>query len=124
AVNAMQDAVVLANCIYNMPDSKPASITAAFREYRRQRYPRALSAFKRSRGWMDICYGMTWRDRLIRLIFNYTPYWIQRRALMRVAGYRPQVAWLPLAENRGYTPVLPQEGRRKFDEEDTQPRAV
>ncbi|KAI1293403.1 hypothetical protein EDD11_008426 [Mortierella claussenii] len=125
AINAMQDAVVLANCIYNMPDSKPASITAAFREFHRQRYPRALQEFKRSRTWMSVGYGVTLKDRLIRhVLFNYIPSWIERRILMRNSGYRPQIAWLPLAENRGYAPVLPQECRRKIDEEVTQPRVV
>ncbi|KAI1295209.1 hypothetical protein EDD11_007957 [Mortierella claussenii] len=125
AVNAMQDAVVLANCIYNMPNSKPASITAAFREFHGQRYPRALQEFKHSRTWMSMCYGVTWGERLIRqILFNYIPSWVQRRVFMGNAGYRPQIAWLPLAENRGYAPVLPQEGRRKIDEEETQPRVV
>ncbi|KAI1291304.1 hypothetical protein EDD11_009019 [Mortierella claussenii] len=125
AINAMQDAVVLANCIYNMPDSKPASITAAFQEFHRQRYSRALEAFKLTRTWMNIYYGMTWGERLIRqILFNYIPSWVQRRVLMRNVGYRPQIAWLPLVENRGYAPVLPQEGRRKIEEEDAQPRVV
>ncbi|KAI1295208.1 hypothetical protein EDD11_007956 [Mortierella claussenii] len=125
AVNAMQDAVVLANCIYNMPDSKPASITAAFQEFHRQRYPRAFAAFKSSSAWTKIGFGKEWVDRIMRyIILNCIPGWIQRRVFIKGAEYRPQIAWLPLAENRGYAPVLPQECRRKIDEEVTQPRVV
>ncbi|KAF9365956.1 hypothetical protein BGX34_007315 [Mortierella sp. NVP85] len=48
AVNAMQDAVVLANCIYNMEDASQSSITAAFQEYYRQRYPLLDAQIKHS----------------------------------------------------------------------------
>jgi 2-polyprenyl-6-methoxyphenol hydroxylase-like FAD-dependent oxidoreductase len=48
AVNAMLDAVVLANCIYNMTEVAPSSITSVFEEYYKQRYPRLHFQFKRS----------------------------------------------------------------------------
>jgi hypothetical protein len=48
AVNAMHDAVVLANCIYNMTDSTSEGITAAFKEYYDQRHPRLDAQIKRS----------------------------------------------------------------------------
>ena len=48
----MHDAVVLANCIYEMKDSSPTSIATAFEEYYEQRYYRLESHFKRSKTWM------------------------------------------------------------------------
>ncbi|KAF9201687.1 hypothetical protein BGZ49_008087, partial [Haplosporangium sp. Z 27] len=47
-VNAIQDAVVLSNCIYDMPDSSPRSIAMAFQEYFEQRYQHAKKVFKSS----------------------------------------------------------------------------
>ncbi|KAF9391209.1 hypothetical protein BGX21_011291 [Mortierella sp. AD011] len=41
AVMAIKDAVVLANCIYNMKDGSDKSIKAAFASYHKQRYPEA-----------------------------------------------------------------------------------
>lgn len=38
AVNAMQDAVILANCLYDLKDNTQKSITAAFKSYYDQRY--------------------------------------------------------------------------------------
>ncbi|KAG0247439.1 hypothetical protein BG011_001472, partial [Mortierella polycephala] len=49
AINAMQDAVILANCLYDFEDSTPAGITAAFQDYRNQRYPRARAMSANSR---------------------------------------------------------------------------
>ncbi|KAI7817028.1 hypothetical protein BC939DRAFT_467185 [Gamsiella multidivaricata] len=48
AVNAMFDAVVLANCIYNMPDASASSIAGAFQEYYKQRFIRTELQFERS----------------------------------------------------------------------------
>jgi hypothetical protein len=57
AVNAMHDAVVLANALYNMPDSTPRSITAAFQEYYDQRYPRLDTQIKRSKSLQPVMGG-------------------------------------------------------------------
>ncbi|KAF9931104.1 hypothetical protein BGZ65_005053 [Modicella reniformis] len=113
AVNAMQDAVVLANCLYNMPDSRPSTITAAFQEYFRQRSDRAAMQVDRSRIWGKIMSGHTWSDRLARhLLLNYIPYWFQLQTSIKTFEYRPQIAWLPLAKERGTGHALPQEGKR------------
>lgn len=55
-------------------------------------------------------------QRLTRhLIFNYIPQWIQDEQFIKACEYRPQIAWLPLAPNRGTGHVLPQEGKRIED---------
>ncbi|KAG0006800.1 hypothetical protein BGZ65_003448 [Modicella reniformis] len=91
AVNAMQDSVVLANCIYNMTQVTPQSITSVFEEYYRQRYPRLDAQSKRSQLMSFIMGG-------------------KARGHVKAFEYRPQVAWLPLIPNRGTGYVLPQEG--------------
>ncbi|KAF9935599.1 hypothetical protein BGZ65_003247, partial [Modicella reniformis] len=57
AVNAMQDAVVLANCIYNMTDNAQSSITAAFKEYHGQRHHRLEGQIKRSQAMTALMGG-------------------------------------------------------------------
>ena len=42
AMNAMMDAISLANAIYDMEDSSPASVTKAFKLYYNERYPHAV----------------------------------------------------------------------------------
>ncbi|KAG0009213.1 hypothetical protein BGZ80_002626 [Entomortierella chlamydospora] len=87
AANAIHDAIALANCLYNMTDSSLQSINTAFKEYYAQRHDRVEEVFKRSHFMSKLLNGQN-------------------------SEYRPQVAWLPLIENRGNGTTLPQEGRR------------
>ncbi|KAF9096063.1 hypothetical protein BGX27_001175 [Mortierella sp. AM989] len=110
ARNAIFDAIVLANCIYGMPDSSPKSIEAVFKEYHRQRHRLVESAYDRSVGFSKILNGQYWHERLLRHVaLNLTPDWLMKKDFQEANIYRPQVAWLPLIENRGNGPVLPQE---------------
>ncbi|KAI1311585.1 hypothetical protein EDD11_003360 [Mortierella claussenii] len=116
AVNAMEDAVAIANCIYNLPETSSESIHSAFKEYYRQRYDRALSSFEYSRTMTRVLFGHTWKERLMRqLAIKYMPDWLRERMAIEQYAYRPQVAWLPLAPNRGRGHVLAQEGKRIAD---------
>ncbi|KAF9103330.1 hypothetical protein BGX27_010628 [Mortierella sp. AM989] len=114
ALNAICDAIVLANNIYTMPDSSHKSIKAVFKEYYRQRYHRAEYAYDRSVGMSKILNGQYWHERLLRqAVLNFTPAWLMKRDMEEANIYRPQVAWLPLIKNRGSGPVHPQEFKRK-----------
>ncbi|KAF8938587.1 hypothetical protein BGZ58_000623 [Dissophora ornata] len=125
AVNAMHDSIVLANCFYNMTDTSQQSITAAFEEYYKQRFRRAEVQFERSSSMSRTCSGQTWKDRVLRnVLLNYVPDWMQQISFNKTFQYRPQIAWLPLAENRGTIRVQPQEGdRRPLSEELMKARA-
>ncbi|KAF9365957.1 hypothetical protein BGX34_007316 [Mortierella sp. NVP85] len=115
AVNAMHDAVVLANCIYNMTDTTSEGITAAFKEYYDQRHPRLDAQIKRSQSLSALMGGETWYQRLSRHVaLNYMPKFILESDFIRSMEYRPQIAWLPLVPNRGRGHVLPQEGKREL----------
>ncbi|KAG0222139.1 hypothetical protein B0O80DRAFT_500784 [Mortierella sp. GBAus27b] len=115
AVNAMHDAVVLANCIYNMTDNSRPSITEAFKEYHGQRFHRLDDQFKRSQTMMAVMSGKTWVQRMTRhAMLNYVPRWAQDRDFIKSMEYRPQVAWLPLVPNRGVGKVQPQDGKREL----------
>ncbi|KAF9103328.1 hypothetical protein BGX27_010626 [Mortierella sp. AM989] len=114
ALNAICDAIALANCIYSMPDCTSKSIEAVFKEYYRQRYHRAEHAYQRSVEFSKILNGQNWHERLLRYaILNFTPNWLMIKEFNEGNAYRPQVAWLPLIENRGTGPVIPQEFQRE-----------
>ncbi|KAI1310825.1 hypothetical protein EDD11_003641 [Mortierella claussenii] len=125
AVNAMQDAVVLVNCLFNMPDISAVSIQAALEDYYKQRYHRADMQFERSKSMAKIMTGQTWAERAMRhAIFNYTPDWVVQRGFAKTFEYRPQIAWLPLAENKGHGKVLPQECKRRIIDKKNQAAVV
>ncbi|KAF9103327.1 hypothetical protein BGX27_010625 [Mortierella sp. AM989] len=108
--NAIFDAIVLANCIYKMPDCSSKSIEAVFKEYYRQRYPHAEHAYEQSVGMSKVLNGQNWHERLLRyVVLNYVPSWLLEKQHDVAMKYRPQIAWLPLIENRGNGPVFPQE---------------
>ncbi|KAF9351036.1 hypothetical protein BGX26_010864 [Mortierella sp. AD094] len=112
AVMAMKDAVVLANCIYNMRDNSDKSIKTAFASYYRQRYLEADTIIKSSSIYTKLMFGHTWVDRLLRkIVINYIPDWLKMKEIDNGLANRPQINWLPLVENRGSGHVLPQEGR-------------
>jgi hypothetical protein len=49
AVSAMQDAVTLANCIYELPENPTrAEIAKVFKDYQTERYPLAKNAYDTS----------------------------------------------------------------------------
>ncbi|KAG0003832.1 hypothetical protein BGZ80_005729 [Entomortierella chlamydospora] len=112
AVTAMKDAVVLANCLYNMNDTSEKSIETAFANYYRQRYSDAEYMAKSSAIITNVMYGHRWTDRLLRkVISSYLPNWVKTKGGVVRYSNRPQINWLPLVENPDQGYVLPQEGR-------------
>ncbi|KAG0231043.1 hypothetical protein BGX31_005655 [Mortierella sp. GBA43] len=125
AVNAMHDAIVLANSIYNMKDASQSSITSVFEEYYDQRYPRLDAQYKRSQALSAITTGQRWTQRLLRhLMLNYVPKWMQEKDFVKSMEYRPQLAWLPLTPNRGSGHVLPQDFKQRLYKEQKDTDAV
>lgn len=57
AINALQDAVVLANCIYDIASVTSENIHDAFADYRSQRYPKAKYQMDKSKVMATIQYG-------------------------------------------------------------------
>ncbi|KAF9426460.1 hypothetical protein BGZ76_002757 [Entomortierella beljakovae] len=109
ACNALYDAVILANCLYAMKDSSAKSITLAFDEYYTERFEYANFAFNSSTGMAKLLNGQKFSERLFRkFVLNCIPTWAFNASFAKAAGYRPQVAWLPLVENRGNRKAFPQ----------------
>ncbi|KAG0262252.1 hypothetical protein BG011_000158 [Mortierella polycephala] len=97
AVNAFQDAVILANCIYEMSSVTHENISAALKDYRSQRYPHAKYEIDKTRVMGKMLYGQT-------------------EQFLKDASYRPQCNFLPHMKNRGSVPVLEQKRSEKYNQ--------
>ncbi|KAG0286960.1 hypothetical protein BGZ96_009054 [Linnemannia gamsii] len=108
AVNAMQDAVVLANCLYDLTDLSPESLTAAFEDYRSQRFREAKKQVVNSKMNARVSSGQSLIEKIVRhLVLNFIPASVMARQFSRAAAYRPQVAYLPQVVERGSIKALP-----------------
>ncbi|KAF9115434.1 hypothetical protein BGX27_007809 [Mortierella sp. AM989] len=121
AINAMQDAVIVANCIYDLESVSHKKIVAALNDYKSQRYAHAKKQVQISSMVGKILYGQTWFEKFMRkAVFNWIPRSFEERSFIKSAAYRPQVNFLPFAENRTNLKVLPQ----KLSSRQTEQRQV
>ncbi|KAF8965992.1 hypothetical protein BGZ46_000468 [Entomortierella lignicola] len=110
ARNAMDDAIVLANCLYFMKEPSEKNIKSAFASYYRQRYHHAEARFNSSNFTSKILNGQKRSERFLRkIVLNYVPDWLIRWEVNSTMAYRQQIAWLPLIRDRGEVPMLPQD---------------
>jgi hypothetical protein len=90
AVNALQDAVILANCLYDLKDESQRSITDAFQSYYNQRYKHAKAHYESSKLYMKLIGGLTWTDRLARtIVLEYLPQSILQSDILENSKKRP-----------------------------------
>ncbi|KAF9090102.1 hypothetical protein BGX29_011677 [Mortierella sp. GBA35] len=118
AMNAMQDAAILANCIYDLEDLRPESITNAFRDYKEQRYAQAKKQIVNSKINARISSGQTRTERLVRhMVLNLLPRSIQNKQFSKDAAYRPQCTFLERIPDKGSIPSLPQKPSWRYQAE-------
>ncbi|KAG0205652.1 hypothetical protein BGX28_002768 [Mortierella sp. GBA30] len=123
AVNAMQDAVILANCLYDLSSVTLEGISDALKDYRDQRYSHVLAQYEASKRNAKIMYGQTWWERLARnIVFKYLPESARTKNLVHELSYRPQATFIPQVPNRGTSEVIPQKQSKKY--EDVQKQAT
>ncbi|KAK3841745.1 MAG: hypothetical protein J3R72DRAFT_475402 [Linnemannia gamsii] len=123
ALNAMMDACVLANTIYEITSATPQNITAALKEYYEIRYSHAKSELQASQRMAKVLAGQTWADNLMRkIVLGYLPKSIQQKNTENGLRYRPQLAFLPQVECRGTVPALPQMVSKRYLAEQHQPK--
>ncbi|KAG0006942.1 hypothetical protein BGZ65_001429 [Modicella reniformis] len=121
--NEIHDAIVLANCLLELKDLGLKNITGAFRDYYEQRYPRVKSQFSSSRATTKLVIGQSFSERLTRYAYlNWVPSSVRQRMFDDNAAYRPQVSFIPKAENRGTTAVIPMKPTRRWTEEEVSRR--
>ncbi|KAF9343688.1 hypothetical protein BGX26_005352, partial [Mortierella sp. AD094] len=103
AVNAMLDAVILANAIYEIAkDATYDNIISAFKEYYSERFPQAKADLDSSKRVASLVSGQTWTDNIMRKItLNLMPSSMMNMAFVKTLAYRPQASFLPKIEYRG-----------------------
>ncbi|KAF9343790.1 hypothetical protein BGX26_005197 [Mortierella sp. AD094] len=114
-LNAMMDAVSLANALYEMPSCSPKYVKAAFETYYKERYATMTSELAASQQMSAVMAGQSRWDSFIRhLMLSYAPKWFQQKNVEYEASYRPQATFLPMVENRGTLPVKKQKESKKY----------
>ncbi|KAF9916735.1 hypothetical protein FBU30_001176 [Linnemannia zychae] len=109
AVNAMQDAVLLSNHIYDTRPTSYENIKAALKEYREERFDAVKDQYPQSYISAKLQYGHTLLERIIRqVVFNYLPNSLKDKQLRKDTAYRPQANFLPQAPKRGTLEKIPQ----------------
>ncbi|KAG0281199.1 hypothetical protein BGZ95_006025 [Linnemannia exigua] len=126
AVNAMQDAVLLANHIYDIKRVNFENIKTALKEYKEERFDSVKDQYSHSHMSAKLILGHTFWERVLRqIIFNWVPQSLLTAQLVKDTAYRPQANFLPQAPKRGTIDVLPQKpSKRVQEQEEAQNKAV
>ncbi|KAG0228616.1 hypothetical protein B0O80DRAFT_426350 [Mortierella sp. GBAus27b] len=121
AVNALQDAIILANYLYEIADSPTdKNISRAFRDYKDERYPRVQAQFKASKVMGRVLFGQKLSDRFLRnVLMRMLPQSLMNKEAIKAATYRPQCTYLPRTPHRGTEPAQPQKSSRRYRDEQT-----
>ncbi|KAF9430684.1 hypothetical protein BGZ76_000745 [Entomortierella beljakovae] len=115
AINAMQDATILANCINSIKTLTVPNISAAFQDYQSQRYQFAKTQFDTSKRFAVIMGGQTWTDAVIRkIVLSYLPKSLNVKRQDKTCAYRPQANFLKQVPIKGSIPVLPQAPPKQY----------
>ncbi|KAG0296749.1 hypothetical protein BGZ96_008609 [Linnemannia gamsii] len=118
AVNAMQDAAILANCLYDLESRRRKDITAAFQDYKEQRYKHVKHHFDASVIQGRILFGQTMVDKAIRYAaLNWASDSMQKKNVEKTSAYRPLVTYLPSPPKRGTAEILPQKPSTRYQAE-------
>ncbi|KAG0034492.1 hypothetical protein BGZ81_004524 [Podila clonocystis] len=114
AVNALQDAAILANCIHDLDSASYDDIQKCFESFKAERYPHVKHQYDTSQFTAKFMYGHTKKEKLIRaLIFGWLPKWMKKKGMVKDMEYQPQVNFLPLVEPRGSIAPVPQKPSKK-----------
>ncbi|KAK3848472.1 MAG: hypothetical protein J3R72DRAFT_469939 [Linnemannia gamsii] len=117
AVNAMQDAVILANHIYDIKPTSFENIKTALIDYREERFNDVKDQNPQSYMAAKLMYGHTLWERFLRqIVFNWIPDSIAQKQINKNTAYRPQANFLPQAPKRGTMDTIPQQPSRQQKE--------
>ncbi|OAQ29398.1 FAD/NAD(P)-binding domain-containing protein [Linnemannia elongata AG-77] len=118
AVNAMQDAVLLANHLYDIFPTSFENIKTALAEYKEERFDAIKEQYPQSYISAKLIYGHTFSERILRhVVFNWLPKSVQRKQMSKDTAYRPQANFLPLAPKRGTLEIIPQWPSKRIEKE-------
>ncbi|GJJ68682.1 hypothetical protein EMPS_01028 [Entomortierella parvispora] len=118
AVCALQDAVILANCLYDLESLDRDAIHSACLDYKEQRYHYVAEMYGKSNLIAVILHGQTLMERIIRhVILNWVPESLKLKEIRKGAAYRPMVTFLPPIPKRGNIDLLPQKPSARYERE-------
>ncbi|KAF9148291.1 hypothetical protein BG015_009981 [Linnemannia schmuckeri] len=125
AVNAMQDAVILANHLYDIKPTSLENIERALSDYKEDRFDVIKDQYPQSHMSAKLIYGHTLWERIFRyIIFNWMPKSIQMKQIETSTAYRPQANFLPLAPKRGTLETISQKPSRRILKEEEDKKAT
>ncbi|KAF9155360.1 hypothetical protein BG015_010118 [Linnemannia schmuckeri] len=107
AMNAMQDALTLANWLNVLPSSSKPDLEDIFKEYKKERYPIAKAGFKHSQQYSRL-YGKAWSADITRAMMKNMPGWLFTVMMKRLAGNRPIISFMAPPEDKGSVKPWPQ----------------
>ncbi|KAF9900419.1 hypothetical protein EC991_007353 [Linnemannia zychae] len=118
AVNALQDAVLLANHLYDIKPTSFENIKIALSEYKDERFEAIKDQYPQSHIAAKIMFGHTFTERVLRqIVFNWMPKSLQKKQMNKDSAYRPQANFLPQAPRRGTVDVIPQNPSKRLQKE-------
>ncbi|KAG9061266.1 hypothetical protein KI688_007604 [Linnemannia hyalina] len=118
AVNAMQDAVILANHLYDIKPTNLKNIRVALDEYQKERFDAVKDQYSQTHMAARLQFGHTWWERVLRhILFNWIPRSMQLRQMSKEGAYRPQANFLPQAPKRGTLDVIPQKPSKRVQKD-------
>ncbi|KAF9088856.1 hypothetical protein BGX29_011689 [Mortierella sp. GBA35] len=118
AVNAMQDAVVLANCLYDIKPTSFENIKIALKDFKEQRFDHIKTQYGQSQMGAKLLYGHKMSERVFRhVIFNWVPSTMQRAQILKDSAFRPQANFLPQVPMRGTVETIKQKPSKRLQQE-------
>ncbi|KAF9125525.1 hypothetical protein BGW39_007325 [Mortierella sp. 14UC] len=118
AVNAFQDAVLLANHLYDIHPTSFESIKKALSDYREERFDAVKDQYPLSHVSAKLIFGHTLSERIFRkVIFNWMPKSIQMKQIESSTVYRPQANFLPQVPKRGILDTVSQKPSKRIQKE-------
>ncbi|GJJ74642.1 hypothetical protein EMPS_07000 [Entomortierella parvispora] len=122
-VCALQDSVVLANCLYDLESLDKDAIHKTLLDFKEQRYHHVAELYEKIKINAVILHGQTLQERILRhVLLNWMPESIQRREIHKGFAYRPMVAFLPPIPKRGKIDLLPQKPSVRYEREQKKKR--
>ncbi|KAG0255242.1 hypothetical protein BG011_005234 [Mortierella polycephala] len=120
-VASMQDAVVLANCLYDLKSPSLNDIGDAFKDFKAERYAHVKEIDDISKVNAKLIYGQTFMDRFTRYMFlTCMPRSLQVKNIAKGMVYRPQAVFLPRVPHRGTGAAYVQRPSRKYQDKQRQ----
>ncbi|KAF9536184.1 hypothetical protein EC957_012227 [Mortierella hygrophila] len=114
----MQDAVLLANHLYDIFPTSFENIKAALAEYKEERFDAIKDQYPQSYISAKLIFGHTFSERVLRhVVFNWLPKSLQHKQMAKDTAYRPQANFLPQVPKRGTMDVILQRPSKRIEKE-------